>query len=76
MEKVAGSAVHAENAVEEMSRSLREQSAAGQQIARNVEQVAQLSGQSHAAASESSRRAQELAQLAQALDAAVQRFRT
>ena len=76
MEKVAGSAVHAENAVGEMSRSLREQSAAGQAIARSVEQVAQVSDQSHAAASESSRRAQELAQLAQALDEAVQRFRT
>jgi methyl-accepting chemotaxis protein len=72
---VSGSAANAEQAVGEMSHSLREQSAAGQEIARNVEQVAQLSSQSHQAAQAAAARAEELAHLAQALDAAVGRFR-
>jgi methyl-accepting chemotaxis protein len=59
-----------------MSHSLKEQSAAGQEIARNVEQVAQMSEQSHAAAREAASRAEALSQLAQSLDAAVGRFRT
>ncbi|MEW6164859.1 MAG: methyl-accepting chemotaxis protein [Pseudomonadota bacterium] len=76
IEQVAGSAASAEQSVADMSHSLKEQSAAGQEIARNVEQVAQLSEQSHAAAREAATRAETLAELAQALDAAVGRFRT
>jgi methyl-accepting chemotaxis protein len=76
IERVAGSAGNAEQAVAEMSHSLKEQSAAGQEIARNVEQVAQMSEQSHAAAREAASRAEALSQLAQSLDAAVGRFRT
>jgi methyl-accepting chemotaxis protein len=76
IQQVAGSAADAEAAVNEMSLGLREQSAAGQEIARNVEQVSQMSGQSHAAARESSQRAGELAALAQLLDDSVKRFKT
>lgn len=76
IELVAESAVHAESAVGEMTNGLREQSAAGQEIARNVEQVAQMSEQSFAAAKEASRRAGELAHLAGALEATVRRFKT
>ena len=72
---MAGSAAHAESAVGDMTSGLKEQSVASQEIARNVEQVARMSGQSHKAAQESSQRAEELARLAQALDAAVQRFK-
>ena len=74
IKQVVGSAANAETAVGEMTSGLQEQSLAGQEIARNVEQVAQVSGQSHSAARESSQRAEALALLAGRLDTAVSRF--
>ena len=76
IEQVAGSAASAEAAVSERTAGLKEQSAAGQEVARNVEQVAQMSCQSHTAARQAAGRTEELARLAQRLDADMQRFRT
>jgi len=75
IKRVVGRAADAETAVGEMTSGLQEQSLAGQEIARNVEKVAQVSSQSHTAAQESSQRAEALAALARRLDAAVSRFR-
>ncbi|MBI5786751.1 MAG: methyl-accepting chemotaxis protein [Rhodocyclales bacterium] len=76
IQQVAGSAAHSESAVSEISNGLREQSTAGQEIARSVEHVAQVSEQSHAAAKESSRRALDLSTLARKLDVTVGHFTT
>jgi len=76
IEKVAQSASAAAGSVAEMTENMKEQSAAGQEIARNVERVAQMSEQNHAAAMASADNARDLVQLAQNLDDIVKRFRT
>lgn len=58
-----------------ISDSLSEQSAAGQEIAGRVEQVALSSSQNHQLALEGAQRAREMAQQAEQLEALVERFR-
>ena len=69
---VAGSAARA---VGEITHALDEQNTAGQDIARNVEQVADMASRNHAAAVESASHARELAELSRALEGAVGRFK-
>lgn len=73
--QVAANAGSAADAVADITHALREQNTAGHEIARRVEEVAQLAVQSQAAALDSGRHASELAGLAQGLDATVRRFR-
>lgn len=76
MEQVAGSARRASESVADISQALREQNSAGQDIARNIERVAEMAEQSHVAATESARHAGDLARLAEQLEKTVGRFRT
>ena len=69
---VAGSAARA---VGEITHALDEQNTAGQDIARNVEQVADMASRNHAAAVESASHARELAELSRALEGSVGRFK-
>lgn len=73
--QVADNAGSAADAVADIAHALREQNAAGHEIAQRVEEVAQLAQQSHTAALDSGRHASELAGLAQDLDTTVGRFR-
>ena len=61
--------------VADISVSLREQSAASTEIAKNVEVIAQMAEQNSAAVAENAATAQELEHLAEALQAEVRRFR-
>ena len=62
-------------AVQEMTASLREQSVASQDIARHVESVAQMTDGNSDAAKSTSSSAQRLEKLAEAMRAAIGRFR-
>jgi len=61
-------------AVSQISDSLHEQEAAGTDISRTVERVAQISEESHSVAQETAARARELSQLAQRLEERISRF--
>jgi len=61
-------------AVSQISDSLQEQEAAGTDISRTVERVAQISEESHSVAQETAARARELSQLAQRLEERISRF--
>lgn len=74
VDRISSIAHEAADAVADITNALREQSAAGRDIARNVEQVAQLSEQLNAAANHSAKEAHSLASLAQALETSVSRF--
>jgi len=74
VDRVSAAAREAAAAVAEITSSLLEQSAAGRNIARNVEQVAQLSERLHDTAIISAGQARSLAQLAVALQSGVSRF--
>jgi len=76
IQRVASSASNAASSVTEMTENMKEQSAAGQEIARNVEHVAQMSEENHAAAMASADHARDLVHLARNLDENVKRFRT
>ncbi|MCK0510546.1 methyl-accepting chemotaxis protein [Aromatoleum buckelii] len=73
--QVADVAGTAARAVGEITHALDEQNSASQDIARNVEQVADMASRNHAAAAESAGHARELAELSRALEGAVGRFR-
>jgi methyl-accepting chemotaxis protein len=62
-------------AIGEISLSLREQSVASGDIARNVEQIAQMAEQNSMQVSDSANSARELEQLANTLEAEIRRFR-
>ncbi|QTQ36057.1 Chemotaxis methyl-accepting receptor family protein [Aromatoleum petrolei] len=72
--KVADVAGTAARAVAEITHALDEQDAAGEDIARNVEQVADVAARNHEAAERSASHAHELAGLSRALEDAVGRF--
>ncbi len=74
VEQIANMAQEAASAVNDITLSLAEQSLAGREVAKNVEQVAQMTERLHATALESSSQARRLADLAESLDASVQRF--
>ena len=73
--QVADVASTAARAVDEITHALDEQNVAGQDIARNVEQVADMAARNHEAASESASHARELAELSRTLGDMVGRFR-
>ncbi|MEW5771476.1 MAG: methyl-accepting chemotaxis protein [Pseudomonadota bacterium] len=74
VDRIAAIAHQAADAVADITNALREQSAAGREIARNVEQVAGMSERLHATANQSAEQARNLARLAEALDRSVSRF--
>ena len=74
VDRVSSAAREAADAVAVITSALLEQSAAGRGIARNVEQVAQLSERLHDTAILSAEQARSLAQLAVALESGVSRF--
>jgi methyl-accepting chemotaxis protein len=75
MTSMASRANKASQAVTQISDSLREQEAAGGDISRTVERVAQITEESHAVAKETAVRAQELSELAIRLEERISRFR-
>jgi methyl-accepting chemotaxis protein len=74
VERISKVAREAASAVTDITNALGEQSAAGRDIARNVEQVAQMSEQLHATANFTAEQAQSLALVAQSLEGSVNRF--
>ncbi|HSC81877.1 MAG TPA: chemotaxis protein, partial [Chitinolyticbacter sp.] len=59
----------------QMAHAILEQSAASQDIARNVERIAQASEENHAAAASSGELSQRLKTLASELDHTISRYR-
>lgn len=82
--QMAGSAIsqvqsqsrHVLDAVSEITVSLREQAATSTEIARNIEQIAQMAEENNAAAGTNAATASRLRQLAENLSSEVARFRT
>ena len=73
--QVADVAGTAARAVDEITHALEEQNTAGQDIAQNVEQVADMAARNHEAASESAAHARELANLSRTLGDLVGHFK-
>ncbi|QEL56880.1 methyl-accepting chemotaxis protein [Chromobacterium paludis] len=69
-------AEHSVQRITDIANAIKEQSLASQEVARNVEQIAQMNGQTTEAAGEASALAGELQALSRELDACLQRFRT
>ncbi|OYY93221.1 MAG: hypothetical protein B7Y41_12925 [Hydrogenophilales bacterium 28-61-23] len=74
VQRISSVAHEAAKAVSDITNALREQGAAGRDIARNVEQVAQMSEHLHVTANQSADQAHSLAQLAESLKSSVSRF--
>lgn len=73
--KINDGALHVLNGVEDISRSIEEQSIAGRDIATNVEKVAQMSEENSASVKEISSTVEKLEQLSQSLEESVKHFR-
>jgi methyl-accepting chemotaxis protein len=76
MTGIQGNAGKVAEAVVEISNSLREQSAASVDIAKNVERIAQMAEQNSMAVRENNITAQDLKRLAEHLNSEIGRFRT
>ncbi len=76
MHEVAQSARDGSRSVGDMSQSLREQTATGQDIAKNIQKVADMTGVNNQAAVKIEQLAQELAVVSRALESHVSRFKT
>ena len=75
MGQITDGATQVVNTVNEISESLREQSAASIELARNVEEIARMSEQNNVAVAENVATAGQLQQLAEALQTEVSHFR-
>lgn len=73
--EINGGALHVLHGVEDISRSIQEQSQAGREIAENVERVAQMSEENSAAVREVSSTVERLEHLSQSLEESVKHFR-
>ena len=69
-------AEHSVERIADIASAITEQSHASQEVARNVEQIAQMNGQTNQAAGEASTLASRLQALSHELDGCLQRFRT
>lgn len=75
IDEIENSARQVVDTVGEISSSLREQSAASTEIARNVERIAQMAEENNAAVAENAATATQLARLSETLDTEARRFK-
>ncbi|PRP72331.1 hypothetical protein BUE93_02525 [Chromobacterium amazonense] len=75
LQQIRELAEHSVHRIADIANAIKEQSLASQEVARNVEQIAQMNGQTTEAAGEASALASELQALSHELDTCLQRFR-
>ncbi len=75
MEKVRAGTARVVDSISEISRALKEQGAASNEIAGNVERIAQMADENHAVIAQTASTAQQLERLAAALQDEVRRYR-
>ncbi|HEX8963992.1 MAG TPA: methyl-accepting chemotaxis protein [Rhodocyclaceae bacterium] len=75
MEKIRAGTARVVDSINEISHALEEQGAASNDIAANVERIAQMADQNHAAIAQTTTTAQQLERLAVALQDEVRRYR-